>query len=66
MYLYVIKNCAKRSLFRWNTCPQALRPISVTDKDMYLCKKQCSNYDCSGGWGGIGGGGSGGGLTWCW
>jgi hypothetical protein len=29
----------------WNAWPQTSRPISVTDKNMYLCKKQCSNYD---------------------
>ncbi len=42
---YVMKNSGKRSLFRWNTCPQTLRQISVTDKDMYLCKRQCSTYE---------------------
>jgi hypothetical protein len=45
MYLYVIINSAKRALFMWNTWPQTLIPISVADKNMYLCKKQCSTYD---------------------
>ncbi len=44
MYLYVIINSAKRALFMLNTWPQTLRPISVADKNMYLCKKQCSIY----------------------
>ncbi len=44
MYLYVIINSVKRALFMWNTWPQTLIPISVADKNMYLCKKQCSNY----------------------
>jgi hypothetical protein len=42
MYLYVIINSAERALFMLNTWPQTLRLISVADKNMYLCKKQCS------------------------
>ncbi len=48
MYLYVIINSAKRALFMLNTWPQTLRPISVADKNMYLCKKQCSIYKALG------------------
>jgi hypothetical protein len=49
MYLYVFINFAKRPLFMWDTCPQSLRQISVTDKNMCLCKKQCfSHYTVKG------------------
>ncbi len=45
MYLYLIINSAKRALFMLNTWPQTLRPISVVDKNVYSCKKQCSTYN---------------------
>ncbi len=42
MYLYVIIKYTKRALFGWNAWPQTSRPISVIDKNMYLCENECS------------------------
>jgi hypothetical protein len=42
MYLHVIIKSAKRALFGWNAWPQTSRPISVIDKNMYLCENECS------------------------